>query len=259
MSNDDGSPAGAPTHPVQALGDILEKIWTASRKGSDSARNTLAAAFDVDPKRPELVLHEFARLMELSLHARHTIEKAAQGKNLRKMYLRPLNRLDRLLGDLDLSSGNSGITEALQEVMPNLKYAEDMVDRQLALKPEDEELLMAILNSCQELIAEIVNSDLPGELIKILVSRLNAVREAALNYRVYGDEFLRSALDHAFGTLITTHADVEPSKWEGIRTQVYSVLTKGYKLIKFGEDIARLAGLATDELSGGELPTSLPE
>lgn len=260
MNTDAKSDAAEPvTHPVEALIEILRKIQIAVGAATKSpAGHTLAAAVGVDPKDNALVLHEFAKLLELSYAARKTIEKAAQGKNV-AMFLHPLDRLDSMLGQLNLNTGNAPFKETLSEVLPNLEFGRDLVDRQLEMNADEEELLKTILDTCATLTEEIAASDLPAELTKILVARLEAVRDAALKYRVWGDEFLRSALDSALGTFITAGLDLQPSKWQELRSRMYGMITNGYRLIKIGEDVAKLVGLAVGELSGGEPPKMLSD
>lgn len=111
----------------------------------------------------------------------------------------------------------------------SLQWAAGEMNQHWDEREIEEEYLASLQSETEELINKIVNSDLDIQLMSVLTSGLNGVRQAILEYRIHGAEGLRQALDKIIADLARHREEFEA---ESTKTETQEFIKDYLKIIQ---------------------------
>jgi hypothetical protein len=127
------------------------------------------------------------------------------------LFLAPIERVEQVISIGNLSMGWSHSRDMLDSpTLLGLQFCEVTLS---ANYPEagsvDEEQIQLFIKKLEELIHECLASELPKDLIKVLIRHLESLRSALVNFRVNGADGLRSSINEFVGSLVRNQGSVK--------------------------------------------------
>ena len=166
------------------------------------------------------------------------------------LYLKHIAKVK--LGLLSVNSGtwegfrkifDEGLLDALQLISENIS----------AYKGEEfisEENLATLQSDVEDVINRVVDSDLEDVLKNVLFDGLEAVRNAILNYEMFGAEGIRNAVDRNVGSYARYRCDFERAEDSEIRevicaykkvlNEVNAIISTALKFKQLAEPVAQV-------------------
>ena len=205
-------------NPAANLYDLLSRM-TNTTDDRQPAFMVLAAAFGVDPKYSEKFfwcLSQLARMIEDTKRAINGIDNIDK-----ELFLKPFPNIEKLAYSRNFEFPWSHFRSALDgETLLGLQHCVHELSRtadQVTLSAENiQELQVEVEN----LIKDLLTSDIQSELKNLLLEKLEAVRTAILYYRVRGIDGIREATEAAIGAMflngLTITAEMTQNEEKGI-------------------------------------------
>ena len=221
------------TNPAQDLSSIFQKVaqFGDHRNISPNVMSSYwVAALEID--RSEFY-DSLAGIIKLVAE----IERILDTNDVRNrdIHAKQLAAVKNLIFEM----GSMQWPEFRRQVTDNFLMLLQLLDSELSdywpKPPESIEGLATLQTQIEDLISDVVESDLGDEIKRVITDGLNAVRNAILEYRVRGVEGIRQALDMNIGLIARYFADLKTadesddggviSKWSGVLQRVDTMIS----------------------------------
>jgi hypothetical protein len=196
-----------PTTATRRLSNFMQSI-ASKMNNSDSVSMVLATEMGIDRKDTISIHRAYISILELFnevIEESQTIEDEAQ----RKLLLEPVQELQNRFQVLTISAAANQFS-VVEPLLTKLKYAAEFINTNVESSIDDN-TLNELLKSADEMVIEIVNSDLPKYVRSRLVEILEKFRFALITYKLHGASGLRKAWEEIAGTIITNQGDIKDS------------------------------------------------
>lgn len=247
---DNGNEAKVPlftgTVPTNAAGRLLAVLKQASDYDSGSTVDAWRQALGIEDRADQQgLLFQYTQLLVLYHEAIQQLENI-EGLN-RNLYLSWTHPVGRVL---DISRHHqpwANVKSALTgEVMQALKFADDCLAKLPAEKAIEPDELNSIHASVQQLLEDVVASDLDKDIKTLLAQQLNNVCSALLAYRLRGATAIKDALEKSFGAVVlnvdvfrTQHSPIV-SRFKKLLVDLHEYAAKALTLTRLTESVTKL-------------------
>jgi len=211
-----------PNNPAGWLQRIVEKARTVPT--NVSVRQGWAQVFGLDPGNLYGILQSIAEFVKLVEEARKAVTNLKGFEH--NLYHRPIERLEDVLSHMNLDSSWSSVVASFDEnLLYGLSVTNDVLSKFSKEVELDEETLKDLQYQLKELEENLVTSDIPEELMVFLVDQLERMRNALLNYSLFGPGQVREAVENATGAFILHARELGPFWDNPIIKRLISILT----------------------------------
>ena len=241
------------TNPGKKLHDIINRVIlyqsTLTAHPSDMPRLWTAAL--------GISLNEFEDSLDEAVQLIYTCERFLRENDVRNAdrHLQQLRRLKSLLFGVTTMQWGNFRQQCSDDFLSLLLFVgSDMSDHwhELSLSVED---LESLQTEIEDLVHDVVESELGDDIKRVIVDGLNAVRDSILEYRFRGMEGVRQALDKNVASLIRYRLEfdeIKRSDHEGIWARWSSVVGRLDGWVSTGLKLKQLAQPAISILMPGE-------
>lgn len=219
-------------NPVGRLHQIMAELRTC---GSPEHKigDMWAMVFRCEPEDTQAIYKGITSLFALNADAQDAVKRFVPGSP--PFFLDPFTKIDQLLSNRALHSQWRNQSHWLDEAtMTALTFVEHSLDSHYSTVPVGtNEKLTELLKKVDELIEACLSSDMSKDLIGVFVQQLQALRSAALQFRIFGPEGLEAALDQASGAVLRhqTAIKTELAGGNGLVHQFFDLLGRGNDLV----------------------------
>ena len=188
------------TDPFKRLHDNISVVIDYARDNGLStsmpAQNAWIRAFSLDALGFLQKLHELMFIVESC----EQVVRQEQATN-QDLYLKQITKAKKGLSLLSIISGSWGDFLAILDdnFMVSLLLLSDIVSTRSGEEVISQEELASLQSDVEDLINKVVDSDIDADVKSVLRDGIEAVRQAILNYRIFGAEGIRQALDRNVG------------------------------------------------------------
>lgn len=217
------------TNPAKRLYDIFNTIMTKQRLIAEHHEPTIYGLARLLGLGSRMSFVDVIGQLFSIIHSYEQFVKRSETmrKDQKNMHLDQLQDVKAILVQSDnwqrLGSGLD------KNFIRNLQWAAGEMNHhwdEYGIKEED---LASLQSETEELINKIVNSDLDIQLMSVLTSGLNGVRQAILEYRIHGAEGLRQTLDKIIADLARHREEFEA---ESTKTETQEFIKDYLKIIQ---------------------------
>ncbi len=234
------------TNPAKRLYDIFNAIMTSQRMIAAHHGPTMHRLAGLLGFRSEVSFADaISRLFSIiNPYEQFVTRSQTMTKDQKSMHLDQLQVVKSALVQSDNWQQLSN--ELDKSLIRSLQWAAEEMNHHWDEYGIEEEDLANLQAEIDELTSEIVASDLDAQLKSVLISGLNGVRQAILEYRIQGAEGLRQALDKIIADLARNReefrtASTKTETQEPIRNY-FKVIRKVDNLVSTGLKIKQIAG-----------------
>lgn len=194
---------------AQRLYDLLSKI----QKADPNPRfdHTLANILSIPSNDKRLVLSVCRDLLDLITKAKKDAEVLREKH--KELYLKPIEVIETKYTRTDFSASVQSF-KVDPEILQALIYAAHYLDEHDGEKLVSKEELDKLRLKAEELVNDIIGSDLPVDLKNYLISALDKFRYAIITYSINGLDGLKRAIEENSGTIYrvtNTSGESEPA------------------------------------------------
>lgn len=230
-------------NPAGRLHDLLRVAQKQPVK--EKARNAWANVFDVDPGDTGLLLEMLADLMGLVSDTNTSIERLEDVDHA--LYLKPFKKLERFFSEVNLEAGWDHWQKQLDEpTLYGLQFAADRLSRNTEITSISEKDIESLQAELEQLVANVIESDLPQGLKALFLRNLESVRHALLVYRIRGVDGLEHELERAVGSLFLNRHHIPPkgdkSETRKFWDRFFAVVDRIHKAVTLSRGVKELAG-----------------
>lgn len=207
-------------NPAGRLHDILSEALDTN---AGKVRNAWAKVFDLEPNDTGRILYQLGQLIQLIEKAKDAVADLPNHDH--DLYLQPLHELASVFSYIALDETWNEFRQRVDKsTMRSLAFCADA----LGVHSRETELPASMLAGLQaraeQLIEEMLASELPQELKELVISNLELVRSALLNYRLHGSEGLRHAMDINIGTVIRMASRINTEEQKAQAKKIWEFL-----------------------------------
>ena len=188
-------------NPAGRLRDLMDQVRSQPKQQTPIG-SIWGAIFDCDPRDTRSIIKGLGNVIDLTEEARAaTKDKIA---NCPEFYLAPYDKIDQLCGHMHMETPWRQVAGAPDAaIMTALEFVEHLLAPYFGTASEDnEEKIIGLLSTLDQLIEECVRSDLGEDLKTLFVKQLQSLRSALLNFRIGGAQAIQEAVDQATGSLV---------------------------------------------------------
>jgi hypothetical protein len=187
------------TEPAGRLYDILNEAR--GKPEGDSSRKVWASVFSVPEKDTGTILRMLAELIQLAHETKTRIESLDDiDQNL---YLRPFNKIERLLSQINLDAGwKHWKTQIDEPTIYGLQFCSDKLNRVTNYTKIENTEIDEIKKSLSELTDLVLKSDLDPFLKQLLVRNLESLRQSLIAYKLKGIDGIQQEIELNLGSIV---------------------------------------------------------
>ena len=161
------------------------------------------------------------------------------------LYSEPLDQLAEVFLQVNLDENLGSFKRRLSAgTTTGLKFCADALAKSSLEDVVEEEFLTGLLAEVNELLEEVIRSDLPDQVKKLLLDSLEDIRAAIIDYRVMGVQALQNSLKHNVGSVLLARAEIENVS-EKVDKEILSrfgrLLSKLEQVVYLGSRVKQLA------------------
>ncbi len=225
-------------NPVGRLYNLLSQARQQSI--NQTSRNAWAAMFQVPATDTGNILQLTAQMIVLLKEAKEAVGQL-KGVNP-SLYTKHFARIEQAFATYNLEAGWTSFTNYLDEpTMQALELAADLVSHQHPEPLIDQKQLAELLAEVNNLLENVLNSDVDVNLKNVFTECLEKIRRAVVEYRLRGASGLRDALDNSV-IILARHKDIVEREAKGnpIASSFFVVLSNLSSLITVGSPLIPL-------------------
>jgi len=225
------------------------KSTTTAKKGEGMKLRTVLA--DVSGNEETETVKLFLFLVDLSNLAKQTAAAIQVVPNIdHNTYVRPLQKIEKglMCTTVDVLAKTFAKRVLTEIDMLSLRVCADLLATvyvDTTIPPTE---ISALQQDVEDLLKEVLNTNLPNDLRDFLIDNLEKIRQALLGYRIRGNQGIREVLESVLGASFLRYDDlVEQAKDETKRKTLekfFAVIEKATKILSFAEKIKTLAAPA---------------
>jgi len=226
-------------NPAGRLWHILNEAK--QKEANKRVRQVWAEIFDLDPESDSKILEKTAHLIGLLVKVKRGIE-SAEGLN-RDLYLERLPRIEEAFLSVRLTDQWKSFDNRLDSTtMLSLKHCSDALSNLSPGVVIEEGELQEIRSDVESLIDQILeNTKLNAELQEILLSHLEIIRRAIINYKIHGSDGLQEAIETATGAIYLNRDLFEEEKDNDTVNWYWRIIVRIGTLVALVNDASQLA------------------
>ena len=232
-------------NPAGRLYDLLRAAQKHPAK--EPARNAWAKVFSLEPTDTGALLKMLADLIGLVSQTRSSIERLEDVDHA--LYLKPFKKLETFFSQVNLDAQWAQWQGQLDEpTLYGLQFAADKLSRNAGSTSISEKDIESLRAELEQLVSNVLESELPQELKALFLRNLESVRHALLVYRIRGIDGLEQELERAVGSLLLNKHQIPPKGDKSVsRTfweQFFLVIDRINKAVTLCRGTSELAGPA---------------
>lgn len=175
-----------------AAGRLYEILHSLYKNSQMPLIEAIAKIFEHDPDDTAKLIIYYAGILKLV----NQVESEIQDLDNNEIYLNLISRIKTILAsNFDMKIPAYKLTEKYQLEYQGLMYLADTLNR---LHPQisiSDDQLRDLLQKVTALHVEVLDSDIPQDLKKLILDNLNSIRIAIEAYKLYGPDGLRKAAE----------------------------------------------------------------
>lgn len=211
-----------PNNPATRLLNIVNKARTIP--GDLTVTKGWAKLLDLDTDDFPIVLQGIVDSLELVKDTRLSVQSLDSYNH--NLYLEPINKIESAFKVLRFDVQWGTIQNYFDEkTIYGLSICSDLLSQKSSEKPLEDDALKELLDEVAALTEDIVASDLPDALKNFLLEQTEKLRSALLQYRIYGDKYLKSRLERVLGATFLYVQDISPFWEKPIIKRVFNLFT----------------------------------
>lgn len=185
-------------NPIQELCSILELLL--KQNAGDNALNAWSKALKFSSSDMGEAVTALGKVLSLIEHCK-TAAQHIPGD--RELFLKPLMRVEEMVRNQNLTTAWQNSLSYLDgATMTGLQYGTYAINQFYpGAQPEKSSDIRDYVQKIDDLLDEIVESDLPEEIINLFAKHLHALSTALTSVRFNGTEGLEDTLDAIYGSL----------------------------------------------------------
>ncbi|MDC7762459.1 hypothetical protein POL82_03130 [Priestia aryabhattai] len=191
-------------NPATSLHELLEK---ASEKASSltNFRETWSEVFELEPDDNCNLIKKYSILIDLYEKTRFYVEASNNTSLKNDKNLMFLDQIDKGLNHVNFNGNMSHFnTHITSETLLALGYIAQFIS--IIYEVDDSKLtkedINSLLSEIELLNNNLQDSSLPTDIINIICKNLDLIRASLVQYRYYGIEGLRDALEKSIGSFV---------------------------------------------------------
>ncbi|HHK0132655.1 TPA: hypothetical protein ACQQHK_003814 [Pseudomonas aeruginosa] len=231
---------------MEAKGNAAEwllKILEGMKRTPPKTPLSVAWANTLGCQNPRELFRYLADVIHLADEARR--EVSALPDLNQELFLAPFTNIDNLLGRTSLTQHWGDYIALLDDAtLLGLRFAAERVSREG--KPAAylaEEVAAELVSELNQMLEQVVASELPDELKHLFCRNLEELRHALLAFRISGAQGIADEIDRALGSIVR-HREVirseTPSSEESLVERVFKLLERVNSTISFAQNTAPL-------------------
>jgi hypothetical protein len=194
-------------NPAGRLHDLLE--LARQQNPRISSRTAWAAVFGVEAADTGALLKMLADLIDLSHETKSAIQRLQDVDH--DIYLRPFKKIEAALSHVSFEAPWEHSKNHLDDqTLYGLKFASDRLARVSGYTQITADELDSLRQSLEQVLSDVLNSQLPQSLKLLFVRNIEALRHALLAYKIRGIEGLEEELARAVGSLVLHKDEIPP-------------------------------------------------
>ncbi|ANY66061.1 hypothetical protein BBD42_06010 [Paenibacillus sp. BIHB 4019] len=187
------------TFKMNQAGRLINIITNAKKMDRTmGSKQAWARIFDIDKNDTSMIFQKLAHTMDLILQVKNELSSVL-GADL---YITPLEKVEKAFFEQNL---NGYFHTFIDSIDATTIYGLNICAVRLAEKTSiilTEEEVLELLNTIASLKEEVYTSNLPKELIELIIIKLVEIQAAIDNYRMWGSNKLEQSLDSMIGGLL---------------------------------------------------------
>lgn len=231
----------------------LHELLTAAKaqEPNQTVRKAWAAVFGVESTDTGMLLKMLADLIDLVDETKKAIQRLKGVEH--SIYLKPFAKIETALSHINLEAGWEHWKQQLDETtLYGLQFSADQLSRISGFTHIKTDDLGQLRKDVEELVAKILETELPVELKALFLRNLEAIRHALLAYRVRGLEGLEQEIERSVGSLVLHKKDIEKtspkSAERGALQAFFELIKRLHYLVAFARNSKELAGPALEAI-----------
>ena len=229
------------TNSVKRLLDILRKVLNVSFKGN--VLEVWREVFDIPrgPEYKERIFFLFFELRELVKEAKDDILSLEVNH---KLYLRHFQNIEKFLEIEALYKDRwDEFRKALLTpiTIESLEYCLDVLSRHPSENEIGEDDLLWIKEEVDKLTNDVLEKDIEPDLKKVIVSLLESIDLAIIEYKISGIKSFEKLLEQSIGKIILKENLFKNEETKKKFSGLFSIIKKINDLIKFAKSLTELA------------------
>jgi len=220
----------------------LHRLLTAARKIQPNTRTTDAwrQLLDSPGLDDTQLLSRFGLALRLPQEARDALDAVADLN--RDLFLRWVARVDVAFFHNRFDATINQFTEHLDDAtLTTIEHGSDLLSKRFAQNPAIEQHLPSISRAVKELRQDVVESDLPADIIEFVLDHLRAIDEALETYTIRGAEGLRDAAHRAVGAIVCDKSIDTKAGGSRVWQRAKHLFVGIAAVVRLGADAAKIA------------------
>jgi hypothetical protein len=172
-----------------------------------------------------------------------------------QLYLAPLEEVEAFLQtSANLNDAWNNVRGRLRDgaTLDKLAFCAETIEREKFELLIEKDELQRLLNSAEELLAEISNADVAVELKHLLIENLENLRRAIIEYRITGSKGIQKAIDLSIGSMMRHRDELVKSKAKPWAKKLWGYLFHADSVVSKSLKVLGLLGGLQKLLEGGE-------
>lgn len=184
-------------NPVKRLYDISSLLKTQST--SINLNEVFSNLFLIEENDR---VAQFSTLIDLVNLGRSSVKQIESIADISERYIKPVHTVQNAILTLNLDSTLHSFKHTVtDQVLYGLEFSCDMVEREFKEVVIDHNELVTLQKEVEDLINNIIASQLPSDLKNLFIERLELIRKSFVTIRITGVEGVKQALELSAGAL----------------------------------------------------------
>jgi hypothetical protein len=229
-------------NPAGRLHDLLRAAQ--QQPGKEPARKVWSAVFSVDATDTGALLKMLADLIDLVDETKKAIGRLQDVDH--QLYLKPFKKLETLLSQINLEAGWEHWRQQLDEpTLYGLQFSADRLARESGYTHIDNDELAQLRKDVEDLVARMLDADLPDSLKALFLRNLEAIRHALLAYRIRGIDGLQQEIERSVGSIILHKEQISSASTNspqgGVWKSFFELIARLHQLVALARNSKELA------------------
>lgn len=201
------------SNPAIALHEILLNLKNSTHNYS-KFNGAWSHVFELETRDTINLLSKIRLVFDLYEKTRKLVETNPRLNKERNILF--LDKVGLGISEVNLNGDMSNFHKYISdEVLTALSYMADYIGLVFEIDENsqlNEEEIVSLIGEIELLISNIIDSSLPKDVQALLVKNLNLIKESLLEFKFYGVDGLRVAVEQSIGSLVLSENILEPQK-----------------------------------------------
>ncbi len=235
--------------PNNPAGRLLIVINGLRNQKNRRMHDAWGEALKVDPNEISKLIERVSFVSKLVDETEFRI-KSLEDLN-HELYLRWVPLVRKIFISLNLDTNLTSINQTLSpEALAGLEFCDDVLSQRCPEKMVDPEKLTELTNEVQQLMDDVLKSDLPDDLREFILDKLDLLLRALEMYQFTGIKPLSDALDGVIGSTLRSGKEWNVESINTVSVQnFWGLLGKISIIINFAESGQKLLGSAFEMIA----------